>query len=318
MRTMTRQLTVIGVPCSAGAHHAGLERGPAALRAAGLVDRLRQAGLEVSDAGDLTPQVFTADAAHPRARNRDAVLQACRDVAAATGQAIAAGRIPVLIGGDCSITAGAVAGCLAQRPATGVLYLDGDADLRTPQTTIAGNFDGMVIAALLGEGDPGFTGLAGTVPMLPPQRLAILGYDDTDIDPRERHLLDLPLSHADGKQVAANPAGAAAAAREHVEASASAILVHFDVDAVDSADLPLANYPHHGKGLTFDAAMTVLRELCASPAFAGLVLTEVNPTHDPGGALLSRYADGVASALSGPTQPAAPRTDLEEGTPGSP
>jgi arginase len=198
----------------------------------------------------------------------------------------------VLAGGDCSITASAVAGCLAQRPATGVLYLDGDADLRTPQTTIAGNFDGMVIAALLGEGDPGYVGLAGPVPMVPPERLAILGYDDTDINPRERHLLGRPLSHADGKHVAADPVGAAVAARRHVEASATAIMVHFDVDAFDSAGLPLANYPHHGKGLTFDAAMTVLAELCASPAFAGLVLTEVNPTHDPGGELLSRYIDG--------------------------
>jgi len=297
MRRMSRALTVIGVPCSAGAHHAGLERGPAALRAAGLLDRLRRAGYEVSDAGDLAPRVFTADMAHPRARNRDAVVQACRDVAGATGQAIAAGRIPVLLGGDCSITAGAVAGCLSQRQDTGLLYLDGDCDLRTPQTTIAGNFDGMVIAALLGEGDPGYIGLAGTVPMLPPERLAILGYDDSDIDPRERHLLALPLSRADGGQVAADPVGAAAAARRHVEAAASAIVVHFDVDAIDSADLPLANYPHHGKGLTFDAAVTVLGELCASPAFAGLVLTEVNPTHDPGGELLGRYVDGVTAAL---------------------
>ncbi len=177
MRRMRRALTVIGVPCSAGAHHAGLERGPAALRAAGLLDRLRGSGCEVADAGDLAPRVFTSDAAHPRARNRDAVVAACRDVADATGQAVAAGRVPVLVGGDCSITAGAVVGCLSQRPDTGLLYLDGDADLRTPQTTIAGNFDGMVIAGLLGEGDPGYTGLAGAVPMLPPSRLAILGYD---------------------------------------------------------------------------------------------------------------------------------------------
>jgi isocitrate lyase len=46
--------------------------------------------------------------------------------------------------------------------------------------------------------------------------------------------------------------------------------------------------------------MAVLRELCASPAFAALVLTEVNPTHDPGGALLGRYVDGVTAALAGP------------------
>jgi arginase len=165
---------------------------------------------------------------------------------------------------------------------------------------VAGNFDGMVITALLGEGDPGYADLAGPVPMLSPERLAILGYDDSDIDPRERHLLDLPLSHAAGTQVAAYPAGAAAAARKHVEAAAKAILVHFDVDAVDSADLPLANYPHHGKGHTLATAVTVLRELCASPAFAGLVLTEVNPTHDPGGDLLRRYIDGVAAALAEP------------------
>lgn len=74
----------------------------------------------------------------------------------------------------------------------------------------------------------------------------ILGCDDTDIDLRERHLLGPPLSHTDGTWLATDPAGAAVAAREHVEASAGAILVHFDIDAIDSADLPLANYPPPG------------------------------------------------------------------------
>ena len=110
--------------------------------------------------------------------------------------------------------------------------------------------------------------------MLPPQRLAILGYDDADIGPRERYPPGPPLSHADGKHVAADPLGAAAAARAHVEASAGAIVVHFDVDAVDSAGLPLANYPHHGEGLTLGMAVTVLPELRASPAVICLVLTD--------------------------------------------
>jgi hypothetical protein len=30
------------------------------------------------------------------------------------------------------------------------------------------------------------------------------------------------------------------------------------------------------------------------------VLTEVNPTHDPGGDLLKRYIDGIAAALAEP------------------
>ena len=83
----------------------------------------------------------------------------------------------------------------------------------------------------------GYAGLAGAMPMLPPQRLAILGCDDAGIGPRERYLPGPPLSHADGKHVAADPLRAAAAARAHVEAFAGAIVVHFDVDAVDSAGL---------------------------------------------------------------------------------
>jgi arginase len=35
---------VLGVPTSAGAHHAGQDRAPAALRAHGFVTRLRDAG----------------------------------------------------------------------------------------------------------------------------------------------------------------------------------------------------------------------------------------------------------------------------------
>ena len=127
----------------------------------------------------------------------------------------------------------------------------------------------------------GMLAVARAVPMLPPQRLAILGCDDAGIGPRERYLPGPPLSHADGKHVAADPLRAAAAARAHVEAFAGAIVVHFDVDAVDSAGLPLANYPHHGEGLTLGTAVTVPPELGASPAVICLVLTEVSPYPRP-------------------------------------
>jgi arginase len=177
--------------------------------------------------------------------------------------------------------------------------LDGDADLRTPDSTTAGNFDGMVVSALLGYGDPAFTGLSGSTPILAPSRLAILGYDDNDIDPRERHLLELPFARFDSQQLRADPAGVATLARAHIAASAAHTLVHFDVDAVDSADLPLANYPHHGQGVTLHAALTALQLLCAGPSFTGIVLTEVNPTHDPTGQLLQRYVTGVATAIAG-------------------
>jgi arginase len=54
-----RKVAVIGVPTSAGSHHAGQDRAPAALRAAGFVGQLREAGLDVTDLGDVPGAVFT-------------------------------------------------------------------------------------------------------------------------------------------------------------------------------------------------------------------------------------------------------------------
>ena len=59
------QWVLIGVPTSAGAHHAGQDRAPAALRAA---------GVGVTDAGDLPGAVFAVD--HLLDRYIDALVSA--------------------------------------------------------------------------------------------------------------------------------------------------------------------------------------------------------------------------------------------------
>jgi hypothetical protein len=41
-----------------------------------------------------------------------------------------------------------------------------------------------------------------------------------------------------------------------------------------------------------------LRTLLAHESIAGLVLTEVNPTHDADGTLIGRYLDGLVGAMT--------------------
>jgi len=77
------------------------------------------------------------------------------------------------------------------------------------------------------------------------------------------------------------------------------VLVHFDVDLIDSGDLPLGNFPHYGSGVAVPDAVTCLQVLRRHPSFGGLVLTEVNPTHDGDGSLLRRYVDAIVAVLSG-------------------
>jgi arginase len=46
------------------------------------------------------------------------------------------------------------------------------------------------------------------------------------------------------------------------------------------------------------SAGLVLQTLLAASGLAALVLTEINPTHDPDGAQLERYIETVTSAVT--------------------
>jgi arginase len=291
---------MIGVPTSAGAHHAGQDLAPDALRAAGLAGKLRAAGMAVTDAGNLRGAVFAADRERPERRNLTAVVRVATEVADAVGGVAASGRLPLVLGGDCTITLGAIAGLKRSRPRVGLVYVDGDADLSVPGDGGSGIFDSMGISHLLGRGAPELAGLGGERPLLDPARLAIVGSDPRETDDAGRRFLaDSGVSFQEAPAFIADPEGAARRALAAVTPASDGVLVHFDVDTVDSGDLPLGNFPHYGSGVRLAHVVACLRVLRADPAFAGLVLTEVNPTHDPAGAELSRLVDALVSALAG-------------------
>jgi arginase len=291
---------LIGVPTSAGAHHAGQDQAPAALREAGIVGRLQAAGVPITDAGDLPGSVFAVDHEHPRARNLAAVVSVARSVAGAVGTEVAAGRRPLVVGGDCTITLGVIAGFRRVHPDVGLAYVDGDADLGALSTDASGILDATGIAHLLGQGEPELAGLAGPQPLLDPARLAMLG-----CDPREQteagraFLADRGVSFAAGPELATDPAGTARRALAALAPSTGPVVVHFDVDVVDSGDLPLGNFPHYNSGVLLEHVTAALRVLLADPACAGLVLTEVNPSYDPDGGQLDRYLTALTTALAG-------------------
>ena len=262
-------IAVIGVPTSAGSHGPGQEKAPQALRRAGRV------------------------ADHVRA-------------------ALDRGQRPLVLGGDCTITLGVVAGFARHGGDLGLLYFDGDADLSTPATSRSGVLDSMGVAHLLGEGAPALAGIGPRTPLLAPDRLLLFGFDDPDDlgEPQQallaRHApAAWPATRA--RAVPGGPRAAAAAALAELEARSGTVLVHFDVDVVDSGDLPLANFPHFGQGLSLTDAFACLEAFLASPKLGGLVVTEVNPDHDPGGQL-GRLVDGLVAALAqqGPRSPPLP------------
>jgi arginase len=294
----------IGVPTSAGTHGPGQEKAPRALRRAGLLRGLEAAGIEARDEGDLPVAMYQAVAADPRQRNLDAVVEVAGRVADRVQEVLGRGLAPLVVGGDCTITLGVVAGFARHDGDLGLLYFDGDADLSTPATSRSGVLDSMGVAHLLGEGAPALARLGPRYPLLGADRLLLFGFDDPDdLGDAQQALLARhapaawPASRV--REVPGGPRAAAAAALAELEARAGTVVVHFDVDAVDSGDLPLANFPHHGQGLALAEALACLEVFLASPKLGGLVVTEVNPDHDPDGGQLGRLVDGLVAALAG-------------------
>jgi arginase len=246
----------------------------------------------------VTGSVFAVDHAHPQARNLNAVVKVAREVADAVAGQVQGGQRPLVLGGDCTITLGVVAGFRRVHPGVGLAYVDGDADLGALSPERSGILDDTGIAHLLGYGEPELAGLAGQLPLLHPSRLAVVGCDPREVtDDDRRFLANKGVSYTEGPELTADPE---AAARKALTALAGGgpMIVHFDVDVVDSGDLPLGNFPHYNSGVRLEHVVRCLRVLLRHPSCAALVLTEVNPTYDPDGSLLDRYLAGLTSALA--------------------
>jgi len=298
------RLRLIGVPSSAGAHAPGVERAPGQLRAAGLAGALSAAGIAVFDAGDLPVSLFAATAAPSGARNLAAVLEVVSHVADAVAAARADGDVPVLLGGDCTLVLGAVAGLRRHEQAcgeVGVFYLDGDADLDTPQEGW-GVLDSCGVAHLLGDGDPQLAALRPDGPLLDAASLVLFGFHPAQLSAGQwRRFAGRGLY---GVPVTAIPPGDAG--RHALEALARlrdkpALLCHLDVDAIDYASFPLADCPRYHGGLSLPDTFDAVKAVAGHPGLACLTLTEVNPDHDPtcelSQQLVNRWTAAIATGM---------------------
>ncbi|MFD9129453.1 arginase family protein [Kitasatospora sp. NPDC059571] len=306
---MPREIAVLGVPSGAGTHGPGQEKAPGALRAAGLVDRIRAAGGAVRDEGDLPVVPFRTDPDHRNRQNIGLVADVARSVADRVGRILDDGALPLVLGGDCTITLGVAAAMVARWPQTGLLYFDGDLDLSVPDTSLAGILDAMVLAHLIGEGDPQLRDIGPRTPLLPASSVVAFGHDPVEVngagrDMAARHgLRTNPCTEvtADGS----DPVAAARAARGALADGHSRLLLHFDTDVIDSVDLPLANFPHFNQGLPLPVALDCLTEFARAPHLGAVVVTEINPDHDPDGSMVRTVAGALARALTAPPDGAA-------------
>jgi arginase len=220
-------------------------------------------------------------------------------VADEVARAVHIGAKPVVIGGDCTITLGVLSGLVRTFPDLGMVYFDGDVDLNTPAETTSGIFDCMGMAHIIGEGVDELTHLGQRYPLMPQSNIVLFGYNPQAgwIDEAEvRRLESCSMARYLAAQIRGKAKKTALEALERLGERAQPILVHFDVDVIDSAEFPAADVLHE-HGLAYRDALDALSVFVSTPRFAGLVITEFNLNRDADGALARRLVDSIAEAI---------------------
>lgn len=149
--TAPRVVDVIGVPFNSAGSNSGVARAPAALRAAGLIDAIKRAGIDVTDRGDLRVEATTAGrdpASHVIAP--ESLGSMIRGVGSRVAESLERGAFPIVIGGDCPILLGCLAGFATPRSSVGLVFVDGHEDAWPPDQSPSGEAADMELGFALG------------------------------------------------------------------------------------------------------------------------------------------------------------------------
>ena len=280
-----QQLVIVGVPTALGGHLGGMERTPGRLRAAGLPDRLTEAlGAPVIDAGDVPIDPGFVPDPHPTAKNADRIAaflpveaaHVARTGAGAGGGAANGAPRLLVLGGDCTAHAGALAGLRRANPVArlAVAWFDAHGDLNTPDTTPSGNVWGMPFAMLLGRGRPDLVA-ACDGPTVALEDAALIGGQVLD-EPESRWLAASPVAHF-GAGMVRTPAGLAAleAWAGVVAARTDGVYVAVDMDCLDPSTGVGVQMPEPG-GLALESLLEALGVLDRTIGVVALGATGVN------------------------------------------
>lgn len=297
-----RRVALIGAPFDLGSGGKGAAGGPAALRRGGLAESLRARGLRVIDRGDAPGLINTPGETIDGCHHLREVATSCCAVRDAVSAALAAGEVPLVLGGDHSLAMGSLAAvsrhCAAQGRPLFVVWLDAHSDFNTPQSSPTGFVYGMPVAVATGEGHPALLAIGDAAPRLDIRHIVQIGV--RSVDPiEENRIVERGLRvYRMSELRRRGMASVIAEALEPVRRAGGHLHLSLDIDFLDPAVAP-------GVGLTepdgpgFAEAAQCLEAIHATGLLGSFDLLELAPANDPTGGTTSRVIDLATRALAG-------------------
>lgn len=291
------QVDIIGVPIDLGADRRGVDMGPSAIRYAHLQRKLEELGYTVQDEGNVeVPIAEMCSITNPKLKYIDCIIPMSRRVAGAVATSMQAGRFPLVLGGDHSLSIGSVRGA-ARNKKIGVIWVDAHADFNTAETTPSGNIHGMSLAILAGLGDKSLVQLWDEpIPVINPHNIAIVGARDLDagekVNLQNAGAMVMSMEQVDRFGMVA----VMEKAIEHVSREVDGIFLSLDLDALDPRHAPGVGTPVPA-GLTQREAHLACEMIAETGKLIGMDLVEVNPILDVQNQTASLAVEFALSAL---------------------
>ena len=289
-------VAIIGAALDLGAGRRGVDMGPSAIRYAGLASRIGRLGLRVHDLGNVEGAVPEATAVgSERVRFLEPIKAACERIADLVARSLTDGLVPLVLGGDHSVSIGTLGGLARVHGPGGVLWIDAHGDVNRPETSPTGNVHGMPLAVALGLGGVEFESPAWPLPTVEASRIAFVGL--RSLDPAEVEL----LRSVDAQVYTMSDVdklGVERVVRQALSHVAGPGFVHvsLDMDALDPEVAPGVGTPVRG-GLSYREAHLALELVAESGLANSLEVVEVNPILDRENETAELAVELVASAL---------------------
>jgi arginase len=259
--------------------------GPEALRVAGLQRALQERGLEVFDLGNLSGPANPWQPPCDGYRHLAQVTHWNLSVHEAVFAQLRQNRLPILLGGDHSLSIGSISAvarhCRESGKKLRVLWLDAHADFNTCELSPSGNIHGMPLACLCGFGPRELVSIGrapGDAASLNPawvRQIGVRSVDDGEkrfVHAQGLEVFDMRYIDELGMRQAMESALADLDTETHLHVS-------FDVDFLDPDIAPGVGTTVAG-GPTYREAQLCMEMIADTRLLGSLDIVELNPAFD--------------------------------------
>jgi len=277
-----RAVTLIGAPSDIGAADLGASMGPAALRVAGLAEALTRRGCAVTDRGDLAGPANPSLPPVQGYRHLKEVVAWNRAIYDAFRDELSRGQLPVLLGGDHSLSIGSISAvarhCQERDLALRVLWFDAHADFNTSSLSPSGNLHGMPVACLCGFGPAELVDIGGQGTIVSPSVIRQIGIRSVDegekrfVHEQQLEVFDMRFIDEMGIHLTMQRALEGVDANTHLHVS-------FDVDFLDPDIAPGVGTTVPG-GPGYREAQLCMEMVADTGRLGSLDIMELNPALD--------------------------------------